>query len=167
MRNLIGLVTQDSILFNDSVSRNITLSNSKADSNHIIDAAKIANANEFIEKIEDKFESNVGDGGGKLSGGQKQRISIARAVLNNPPIMILDEATSSLDSESEKLVQDALEKLMKNRTSIIIAHRLSTIKNADIIIVMNNGEIVEKGKHKELMNNNGIYSKLIKLQSFS
>ena len=167
LRNLIGLVTQDSILFNDSVSRNITLSNSKADSNHIVDAAKIANANEFIEKIEDKFESNVGDGGGKLSGGQKQRISIARAVLNNPPIMILDEATSSLDSESEKLVQDALEKLMKNRTSIIIAHRLSTIKNADIIIVMNNGEIVEKGKHKELMNNNGIYSKLIKLQSFS
>ena len=167
LRNLIGLVTQDSILFNDSISRNITLSNSKADSNHIVDAAKIANANEFIEKFEDKFESNVGDSGGKLSGGQKQRISIARAVLNNPPIMILDEATSSLDSESEKLVQDALEKLMKNRTSIIIAHRLSTIKNADIILVMNNGEIVEKGKHEELMNNNGIYSKLIKLQSFS
>ena len=167
LRNLIGLVTQDSILFNDSISKNITLSNSKADSNHIVGAAKIANAYEFIDKIEDKFESNVGDSGGKLSGGQKQRISIARAVLNNPPIMILDEATSSLDSESEKLVQDALEKLMKNRTSIIIAHRLSTIKNADIILVMNNGEIVEKGKHEELMNNNGIYSKLIKLQSFS
>ena len=167
LRNLIGLVTQDSILFNDSISKNITLSNSKADSNHIVGAAKIANAYEFIDKIEDKFESNVGDSGGKLSGGQKQRISIARAVLNNPPIMILDEATSSLDSESEKLVQDALEKLMKNRTSIIIAHRLSTIKNADIILVMSNGEIVEKGKHEELMNNNGIYSKLIKLQSFS
>ena len=167
LRNLIGLVTQDSILFNDSISKNITLSNYKADSKQIIHAAKIANANEFIEKIEDKFESNVGDSGGKLSGGQKQRISIARAVLNNPSIMILDEATSSLDSESEKLVQDALENLMKNRTSIIIAHRLSTIKNADLILVMNNGEIVEKGKHEELLNNNGIYSKLIKLQSFS
>lgn len=167
LRNLIGLVTQDSILFNDSISKNITLSNLKANNNQIIEAAKIANANEFIEKIEDKFNSNVGDGGGKLSGGQKQRISIARAVLNNPPIMILDEATSSLDSESEKLVQDALENLMKNRTSIIIAHRLSTIQKADLILVMNNGEIIEKGKHNELLKSSGVYSKLIKLQSFS
>ena len=167
LRNLIGLVTQESILFNDSISKNITLSNLKANNNQIIEAAKIANANEFIEKIEDKFNSNVGDGGGKLSGGQKQRISIARAVLNNPPIMILDEATSSLDSESEKLVQDALENLMKNRTSIIIAHRLSTIQKADLILVMNNGEIIEKGKHNELLKSGGVYSKLIKLQSFS
>ena len=167
LRNLIGLVTQDSILFNDSISKNITLSNLKADSNLIIEAAKIANANEFIHKIENNFNSNVGDGGGKLSGGQKQRISIARAVLNNPPIMILDEATSSLDSESEKLVQDALENLMKNRTSIIIAHRLSTIQNANLILVMNEGEIIEKGKHDELLELNGVYSKLIKLQSFS
>ena len=167
LRNLIGLVTQESILFNDSISKNITLSNLKANNNQIIEAAKIANANEFIEKIEDKFNSNVGDGGGKLSGGQKQRISIARAVLNNPPIMILDEATSSLDSESEKLVQDALENLMKNRTSIIIAHRLSTIQKADLILVMNNGEIIEKGKHNELLKSSGVYSKLIKLQSFS
>ena len=139
----------------------------KADSNLIIEAAKIANANEFIHKIENNFNSNVGDGGGKLSGGLKQRISIARAVLNNPPIMILDEATSSLDSESEKLVQDALENLMKNRTSIIIAHRLSTIQNANLILVMNEGEIIEKGKHDELLELNGVYSKLIKLQSFS
>ena len=139
----------------------------KADSNLIIEAAKIANANEFIHKIENNFNSNVGDGGGKLSGGQKQRISIARAVLNNPPIMILDEATSSLDSESEKLVQDALENLMKNRTSIIIAHRLSTIQNANLILVMNEGQIIEKGKHDELLELNGVYSKLIKLQSFS
>ena len=167
LRNLIGLVTQDSILFNDSISNNIKLSNSKVNSNEILEAAKIANANEFIEKIENKFESNVGDGGGKLSGGQKQRISIARAVLNNPPIMILDEATSSLDSESEKLVQDALEKLMKNRTSIIIAHRLSTIQNADLILVINNGQIAEKGNHEELIKNKGIYFKLINLQSFN
>ena len=139
----------------------------KADSNLSIEAAKIANANEFIHKIENNFNSNVGDGGGKLSGGQRQRISIARAVLNNPPIMILDEATSSLDSESEKLVQDALENLMKNRTSIIIAHRLSTIQNANLILVMNEGEIIEKGKHDELLELNGVYSKLIKLQSFS
>ena len=160
-------MTQDSILFNDSISKNITLSNIKVNYNQIIEATKIANANEFIDKIEDNFNSNVGDGGGKLSGGQKQRISIARAVLNNPPIMILDEATSSLDSESEKLVQDALENLMKNRTSIIIAHRLSTIQNADLILVMNNGEIIEKGKHNELIELKGVYSKLIKLQSFS
>ncbi|MFL2666557.1 MAG: ABC transporter ATP-binding protein [Flavobacteriaceae bacterium] len=167
LRNLIGIVTQDSILFNDSIANNITLSDSSLNTNQIIEATKIANAYEFIEKIENKLDSNVGDSGGKLSGGQKQRISIARAVLNNPPIMILDEATSSLDSESEKLVQDALDNLMKNRTSIIIAHRLSTIQNADLILVMDHGEIIELGKHEELIKVNGIYSKLIKLQSFN
>ena len=161
LRNLIGIVTQDSILFNDSIANNITLSDSSVNTNQIIEATKIANAYEFIEKTENKLDSNVGDSGGKLSGGQKQRISIARAVLNNPPIMILDEATSSLDSESEKLVQDALDNLMKNRTSIIIAHRLSTIQNADLILVMDHGEIIE------LIKVNGIYSKLIKLQSFN
>jgi len=160
LRNLIGIVTQDSILFNDSIA-------SSVNTNQIIEATKIANAYEFIEKTENKLDSNVGDSGGKLSGGQKQRISIARAVLNNPPIMILDEATSSLDSESEKLVQDALDNLMKNRTSIIIAHRLSTIQNADLILVMDHGEIIELGKHEELIKVNGIYSKLIKLQSFN
>ena len=167
LRNLIGLVTQDSILFNDTISKNITLSNLNANHNQIKNASKVANADEFINKTIDKFDSNVGDGGEKLSGGQKQRISIARAVLKNPPIMILDEATSSLDSESEKLVQDALENLMKNRTSVIIAHRLSTIQKADLILVMNNGQIIEKGKHNELIELNGIYSKLIKLQSFN
>ena len=167
LRNLIGIVTQDSILFNDSISKNITLSNSEYSDNEIDQASKISNAHEFINKLKNKLESNVGDSGSKLSGGQKQRISIARAVLNNPPIMLLDEATSSLDSESEKLVQEALEKLMKNRTSIIIAHRLSTIKNADQILVMHEGEIVESGKHKDLIKKNGIYSKLIKLQSFN
>jgi len=166
LRKLMGLVSQESILFNDSISNNIKLSNSKVNLKEIEESAKIANANEFIEKFEHGYDLNVGDGGGKLSGGQKQRISIARAVLSNPPIMILDEATSSLDSESEKLVQDALENLMKNRTSIIIAHRLSTIQKADIILVINEGKIAEQGKHEELIKENGIYSKLIKLQSF-
>ena len=166
LRKLMGLVSQESILFNDSISNNIKLSNSKVNLKEIEESAKIANANEFIEKFEHGYDLNVGDGGGKLSGGQKQRISIARAVLSNPPIMILDEATSSLDSESEKLVQDALENLMKNRTSIIIAHRLSTIQKADIILVINEGKIAEQGKHEELIKENGIYSMLIKLQSF-
>ena len=166
LRKLMGLVSQDSILFNDSILNNIKLSNSYASSKDVQKAAKIANADNFIENFEEGYNLNVGDGGGKLSGGQKQRISIARAVLGNPPIMILDEATSSLDSESEKLVQDALENLMKNRTSIIIAHRLSTIQKADTILVMNEGIISEQGNHKELIKANGIYSKLIKLQSF-
>ena len=166
LRSLIGLVSQDSILFNDSISNNIKLSSSNNNEEEIKKSALIANANDFIEKLENKYHSNVGDGGGKLSGGQKQRVSIARAVLRNPPIMILDEATSSLDSESEKLVQEALEKLMKNRTSLIIAHRLSTIQKADVILVVNDGEIIEKGKHEELISKNGVYSKLIKLQSF-
>jgi subfamily B ATP-binding cassette protein MsbA len=167
LRNLIGLVSQDSILFNDSISNNIKLSSFNNNEEDVKKSAIIANANDFIDKLENKYESNVGDGGGKLSGGQKQRVSIARAVLRNPPIMILDEATSSLDSESEKLVQEALEKLMKNRTSLIIAHRLSTIQKADVILVVKDGEIIEKGKHTELISNDGVYSKLIKLQSFS
>ena len=167
LRGLIGLVSQDSILFNDTIINNIKLSKSETELDDIINSATIANADDFIKKFEKKYETNVGDGGGKLSGGQKQRISIARAVFRNPPIMILDEATSSLDSESEKLVQQALEKLMKNRTSLVIAHRLSTIQKADLILVISEGKIIEKGTHNELIGKNGTYSKLIKLQSFS
>ena len=167
LRGLIGLVSQDSILFNDTIINNIKLSKFETELDDIINSATIANANDFIKKFEKKYETNVGDGGGKLSGGQKQRISIARAVFRNPPIMILDEATSSLDSESEKLVQQALEKLMKNRTSLVIAHRLSTIQKADLILVISEGQIIEKGTHNELIGKNGTYSKLIKLQSFS
>ena len=167
LRGLIGLVSQDSILFNDTIINNIKLSESETELDDIINSATIANADDFIKKFEKKYEMNVGDGGGKLSGGQKQRISIARAVFRNPPIMILDEATSSLDSESEKLVQQALEKLMKNRTSLVIAHRLSTIQKADLILVISEGQIIEKGTHNELIGKNGTYSKLIKLQSFS
>ena len=167
LRGLIGLVSQESILFNDTVLNNINLSNEESDFEKIKESAMIANAHDFIEKFEQKYDSNAGDGGSKLSGGQKQRISIARAVLRNPPIMILDEATSSLDSESEKLVQEALEKLMKNRTSLVIAHRLSTIQKADMILVVRDGEIIEKGQHKDLLLKDGAYSKLIKLQSFS
>ena len=167
LRSLIGLVSQDSILFNDTIINNIKLSESETELDDIINSASIANADDFIKKFEKKYETNVGDGGGKLSGGQKQRISIARAVFRNPPIMILDEATSSLDSESEKLVQQALEKLMKNRTSLVIAHRLSTIQKADLILVISEGQIIEKGTHNELIGKNGTYSKLIKLQSFS
>jgi len=167
LRGLIGLVSQDSILFNDTIINNIKLSESETELDDIINSASIANADDFIKKFEKKYETNVGDGGGKLSGGQRQRISIARAVFRNPPIMILDEATSSLDSESEKLVQQALEKLMKNRTSLVIAHRLSTIQKADLILVISEGQIIEKGTHNELIGKNGTYSKLIKLQSFS
>ena len=167
LRGLIGLVSQDSILFNDTIINNIKLSESETELDDIINSASIANADDFIKKFEKKYETNVGDGGGKLSGGQKQRISIARAVFRNPPIMILDEATSSLDSESEKLVQQALEKLMKNRTSLVIAHRLSTIQKADLILVISEGQIIEKGTHNALIGKNGTYSKLIKLQSFS
>ena len=166
LRSLIGFVPQESLLFNDTIKSNIILTE-EIPKNKIIEASKISNSIEFVEKLENKFETNVGSFGGNLSGGQKQRISIARAVLNNPPIMILDEATSSLDSESEKLVQHALENLMKNRTSLIIAHRLSTIQNADMILVMNKGKIVESGKHSELLEQKGVYSKLIKYQSFN
>ncbi len=167
LRGLIGLVTQDSILFNDSVKSNILLGKSDATDDEVIEAAKIANAHEFITELPEGYHSNIGDGGNKLSGGQKQRLSIARAVLKNPPIMILDEATSALDTESERLVQDALEKMMRNRTSIVIAHRLSTIQTANTIVVLQKGEIVEQGSHEELLAKNGTYKKLVAMQSLS
>lgn len=166
LRGLIGLVTQDSILFNDTIKNNILIGNENASDQAIIEALKIANAWEFVKNLPEGINTNVGDSGNKLSGGQKQRLSIARAVLKNPPIMILDEATSALDTESERIVQDALENMMKNRTSIVIAHRLSTIQNADTIVVMHKGEIVEQGKHSELMAKNGTYKKLVDMQSF-
>ncbi|MCK5400572.1 MAG: ABC transporter ATP-binding protein [Flavobacteriaceae bacterium] len=165
LRNLMGLVTQDSILFNETIKNNILLGKEDASDKEIIEALKIANAWEFVKDLPKGIESNIGDSGNKLSGGQKQRLSIARAVLKNPPIMILDEATSALDTESERLVQIALENMMKNRTSIVIAHRLSTIQNADIIIVMQKGKIVEQGKHQELLEKKGVYSKLVEMQS--
>jgi subfamily B ATP-binding cassette protein MsbA len=165
LRNLMGLVTQDSILFNDTVAKNISLGNENATAEEIIEAAKIANAHEFIIDLPEGYDTNIGDSGNKLSGGQKQRLSIARAVLKNPPIMILDEATSALDTESERLVQDALEKMMRNRTSIVIAHRLSTIQKANNIVVLQKGEIVEQGSHDELLAKNGIYRKLVDMQS--
>ncbi|WP_034921991.1 ABC transporter ATP-binding protein [Gillisia sp. CAL575] len=166
LRDLMGLVTQDSILFNDSIRDNVALGKTNATEEEIIEALKIANAWEFVKDLPKALDTNIGDSGNKLSGGQKQRLSIARAVLKNPPIMILDEATSALDTESEKLVQNALENMMKNRTSIVIAHRLSTIQNADLIVVMQKGEIVEQGKHTELLLKNGTYRKLVDMQSF-
>ncbi len=166
LRGLMGLVTQDAILFNDTIRNNVNLSNLNASDDEIIEALKIANAWEFVKDLPSGLDTNIGDSGNKLSGGQKQRLSIARAVLKNPPIMILDEATSALDTESERLVQKALENMMKNRTSIVIAHRLSTIQNADSIIVMQKGEIVEQGKHQELLNKEGVYHKLVAMQSF-
>ena len=166
LRNLMGLVTQDSILFNDSIKNNILLGKEDASDAAVIKALKIANAWEFVKDLPKGIDTNIGDSGNKLSGGQKQRLSIARAVLKNPPIMILDEATSALDTESERLVQVALENMMKNRTSIVIAHRLSTIQNADEIIVMKKGEIVEQGKHQELLDKKGVYSNLVAMQSF-
>lgn len=166
LRNLIGYVNQEPILFNDSFYNNIAFGMDNATEQEVISAAKIANAHEFIIATENGYQTTIGDRGDKLSGGQKQRLSIARAVLKNPPILILDEATSSLDTESERLVQDALERLMKNRTSLIIAHRLSTIKNADLICVMHKGELVEKGTHEELLKAEGRYKKLHKMQVF-
>jgi subfamily B ATP-binding cassette protein MsbA len=166
LRGLMGLVTQDSILFNDTIKNNILIGKADATDAEIIEALKVANAFEFVNDLPLGIETNIGDAGGKLSGGQKQRLSIARAVLKNPPIMILDEATSALDTESEKFVQVALENMMQNRTSIVIAHRLSTIQKADNIIVMQKGEIVEQGTHTELMTKEGMYSKLVLMQSF-
>jgi subfamily B ATP-binding cassette protein MsbA len=166
LRDLMGLVTQDSILFNDTIRGNIALGKPDATDEEIIAALKIANAYEFVKDLPDGIYSNVGDSGNKLSGGQKQRLSIARAVLKNPPIMILDEATSALDTESERLVQQALENMMQNRTSVVIAHRLSTIQKADRIVVMQKGQIVEQGTHDELLVKNGMYSKLVSMQSF-
>ena len=167
LRGLMGIVSQESILFNDTIYNNIAFGLENATEEEIIEAAKIANAHEFILQTEHAYETNIGDRGTKLSGGQRQRISIARAVLKNPPIMILDEATSALDTESERLVQDALFKLMKNRTSIVIAHRLSTVRDADEICVLQDGEIVERGKHNELLEKKGVYKKLHDLQTFA
>ena len=165
LRALIGNVNQEAILFNDSFYNNITFGVENATMEQVIEAAKIANAHDFIMETEDGYDTNVGDRGCRLSGGQRQRISIARAILKNPPILILDEATSALDTESERLVQEALERLMKTRTTIAIAHRLSTIKNADEICVLRDGEIVERGKHDELIKLNGVYKRLNDMQS--
>ncbi len=167
LRDLIGIVSQDSILFNDTITNNLLIGKGTATAAELEEAAKVANAYDFINALPDKFQTNIGDMGGKLSGGQKQRLSIARAVLKNPPIMILDEATSALDTESEKLVQNALEKMMLNRTSLVIAHRLSTIQKADVIVVMEKGKIIEQGNHTTLMAKNGTYRKLVEMQSFS
>ncbi|MBS3993994.1 MAG: ABC transporter ATP-binding protein [Bacteroidetes bacterium] len=166
LRNQIGLVTQDSLLFNDTVKNNVLLGKLDATDEEVIEALEIANAYEFVKDLPQGIHTNIGDSGNKLSGGQKQRISIARAVLKNPPIMVLDEATSALDTESEQLVQKAFEKMMQNRTSLVIAHRLSTIQNADLIVVMKKGKIVEQGKHDELIAKNGVYEKLVSMQSF-
>ncbi|MBT8195906.1 MAG: ATP-binding cassette domain-containing protein [Bacteroidia bacterium] len=167
LRSKLGIVSQESILFNDSIANNIAFGVNTASKEQIEQAAKVANAHDFILKAENGYDTVIGDRGVKLSGGQKQRLSIARAILVNPPILILDEATSALDTESERLVQDALNNLMKNRTSLIIAHRLSTIQNADEILVMSEGEIVERGTHNELLSKNGAYKKLYDLQSFN
>ncbi|MCD2259921.1 ABC transporter ATP-binding protein [Psychroserpens luteolus] len=166
LRSLLGLVNQDSILFNDTIKNNLLVGKEEATDDDIIEALKIANAWEFVKDLPQGIDHSVGESGGKLSGGQQQRLSIARAVLKNPPIMILDEATSALDTESERLVQVALENMMKNRTSIVIAHRLSTIQNADEIIVMHRGEIAEQGTHDELIAKQGVYKKLVDMQSF-
>ena len=167
LRNQLGIVTQDAILFNDSIKNNLLLGVENATDGEVIEALKVANAWEFVKDLPNGIETNIGDSGNKLSGGQKQRLSIARAVLKNPPIMILDEATSALDTESETLVQVALENMMKNRTSIVIAHRLSTIQNADEIIVMQKGKIIEQGKHDDLLAKKGMYKKLVDMQSLS
>ena len=164
LRKQISIVTQEPILFNDTIAANIALGKPEATATEIIEAAKIANAYDFISKKEDGFNTIIGDRGSKLSGGERQRLTIARAVLKNPPILILDEATSALDTESEKLVQDAINNMMKNRTSIVIAHRLSTIRHADEIIVLQKGSIVERGNHETLLAQGGYYKKLIEMQ---
>ena len=166
LRSLMGIVNQESILFNDTIFNNIAFGRA-VNEHQVMEAAKIANAHEFILHTDEGYQTNIGDRGMKLSGGQKQRICIARAVLGNPPILLLDEATSALDTKSEKLVQDALKKLMKNRTSIVIAHRLSTIKDADYIVVLDAGQIVEEGIHQELINKDGLYKKLVEMQTFN
>lgn len=166
LRGLMGNVNQEAILFNDSFFNNIAFGVETASIEQVTEAAKIANAHDFIVATENGYDTNIGDRGGKLSGGQRQRISIARAILKNPPILILDEATSALDTESEKLVQEALENLMKNRTTIVIAHRLSTIRNADLICVMHKGRIVERGTHEELLQKNGTFKRLYDMQNF-
>jgi subfamily B ATP-binding cassette protein MsbA len=164
VREQISIVTQEPILFNDSISNNIRIGKQTASQNEIEEAAKVANAYNFITKKEKSFDTNIGDRGSKLSGGERQRLTIARAVVKNPPILILDEATSSLDTESERLVQDAINNMMQNRTSIVIAHRLSTIRHADEIVVLQKGEIVERGNHDELMKKQGYYYRLVQMQ---
>lgn len=164
LRDLFGIVSQNSILFNDTIENNIAFGVVDYTTEDLIEAAKIANAYDFIMEKPEQFDTNIGESGSKLSGGQKQRLSIARAVMKNPPILILDEATSALDTEAEKLVQDALNNIMKNRTAIVIAHRLSTVKNADCIYVMQDGKIIESGKHNELINSGGIYKRLVEMQ---
>jgi subfamily B ATP-binding cassette protein MsbA len=167
LRGLMSIVSQESILFNDTVFNNIALGMPNATEEEVMKAAEIANAHDFIMAMPDGYKTEIGDRGSKLSGGQRQRISIARAVLKNPPILILDEATSALDTESERLVQDALVKLMQNRTSVVIAHRLSTIQHADEIIVIHQGQIIERGTHSELLESSGTYRKLYDMQAFS
>lgn len=166
LREMMGNVNQEAILFNDSFYNNITFGVEHATKEQVIEAAKIANAHDFIMATEKQYNTNIGDRGCRLSGGQRQRISIARAILKNPPILILDEATSALDTESERLVQEALENLMKNRTTLVIAHRLSTIKDADLICVMHEGKIVESGRHDELIALNHYYKRLVDMQKF-
>ena len=165
LRALMGNVNQEPILFNDTIYNNIAFGVEGATEEEVIAAAKIANAHDFIMEKEEGYQTNIGDRGSKLSGGQRQRLSIARAILKNPPILILDEATASLDTESERMVQDALDKLMSSRTTIAIAHRLSTIKNADEIIVMHEGSIVERGTHEQLIGLGGYYKKLNNMQA--
>jgi ATP-binding cassette, subfamily B, bacterial MsbA len=160
----MSIVTQEPILFNDTIASNIKLGKENASDEEIIQAAKIANAHNFIIQKEKDYQTNIGDRGTKLSGGERQRLTIARAVVKNPPILILDEATSSLDTESERLVQDAINNMMQNRTSIVIAHRLSTIRHADEIIVLQKGKIVERGTHEQLLYQNGFYRKLVEMQ---
>ena len=164
LRSLMSIVTQEPILFNDTIAHNIALGSTTPSIEEVVAAAKIANAHDFIMQKENKYDTNIGDRGNKLSGGEKQRLTIARAVLKNPPILILDEATSSLDTESERLVQDAINNMMQNRTSIVIAHRLSTIRHANEIIVLQKGKIVERGTHEQLMSQNGFYKKLVEMQ---
>jgi subfamily B ATP-binding cassette protein MsbA len=164
LRDQMGIVTQEPILFNDTIANNIALGNPVATIDEIEQAARIANAHSFIMNKEDNYQTNIGDRGSKLSGGERQRVTIARAVLKNPPILILDEATSSLDTESERLVQDAINKMMANRTSIVIAHRLSTIRHADEIVVLQKGRIVERGTHDQLIQQDGFYRKLVEMQ---
>jgi subfamily B ATP-binding cassette protein MsbA len=164
LRDQMGIVTQEPVLFNDTIAANISLGNPVANIAEIEQAARVANAHDFIMKKEENYQTNIGDRGSKLSGGERQRLTIARAVLKNPPILILDEATSSLDTESERLVQDAIYKMMENRTSIVIAHRLSTIRHADEIIVLQKGKIVERGTHDTLISQKGFYKKLVDMQ---